>query len=273
MLKTPSRVKRLIHRTASKVLELTGEPSTQRPPLPPDDETRPPSQPTVAEGWDKYAQRRLNEGSRVGDRWNRPWKSGMAVEAPEDVVPYLDRNVIEPFLGRCDVLLEIGPGGGRFTEVLLTRCARLIAADTSPHMLEQLRQRFPGDDRLDIQLLDGQGLHQLADDSIDCAFSYDVFVHLQHWDIYNYLTELNRVLKPGGKAVIHHSNLLSELGWKHFLRDLPMQLNQHKRYGSFIANTPELMREFITRSGLECVRTDTETVRRDCITFIRKPDL
>jgi SAM-dependent methyltransferase len=268
--KTPPRAKRLISRTANKVLQLTGERSTLRPSLPTVAQTLPPSLPTVAQGWDKYAQRRLNE-SRVGDRWNNPRKLGMDVEAPEDVVPYLDRNVIEPFLGRCDVLLEIGPGGGRFTEVLLPRCTRLIAAETSPNMLELLRKRFPGDDRLDLQLLDGQGLHQVADDSIDGAFSYDVFVHLQHWDIYNYLTELNRVLKPGGKAVIHHSNLLSELGWKQFLFDVRRQLNQHKLPASFVANTPELMREFIARSGLECVRTDTQTVRRDCITFIRKP--
>jgi ubiquinone/menaquinone biosynthesis C-methylase UbiE len=267
----PPDARRLLRRVARKVSGLTGEsarPSGASAPgrVP----GRGPDPRTVAQGWDRYAKRRL-ERSRVGDVWNNPAKLGIDVNAPDDVVPYLDRNVIEPFLGPCDVMLEIGAGGGRLTEVLLPKCQRLIAVDTAPNMLELLRKRFPDDARLDLQLVDGQGLAQVEDESVDAAFSYDVFVHLQHWDIYNYLTELSRVLRPGGKAVIHHSNLLSELGWKQFRYDVDRQLNRHKLPWSFVANTPELMRELIARAGLECIRMDTETVRRDCIAFIRKP--
>ncbi|MDP9416565.1 MAG: class I SAM-dependent methyltransferase [Actinomycetota bacterium] len=168
-------------------------------------------------------------------------------------------------------MLEIGPGGGRFTEILLPKCQKLVVVDTSPTMLESLRRRFEGEDRLEIQLGDGRGLSQVSDESVDAAFSYDVFVHLQHWDIYNYLTELHRVLKPGGKALIHHSNTFSELGWEYFRRDLRRQLNRHKLASSFIVNTPDLMREFIARAGLECLGMNTEAVRRDCIAFMRKP--
>lgn len=100
---------------------------------------------TVAEGWDTYArQRRTNKG--VGDVWSKPRRIGVDVDRPEDVVPYLDREVFTPFL------------------------------DTS---------------------------------------------EVQHWDIYHYLVELQRVLKPGGKALIQHSHTFSELGWKEFRREVP----------------------------------------------------
>ncbi len=225
---------------------------------------------TVSEGWENYAKEHASN-PRLGNEWNRPWASGIDVETSEEVLPYLDRTVFEPFFGTRDVMLEIGPGGGRFTEILLPKCRRLIAAETSPTMLKLLRERFGDDAGIEYHLTDGRGLGKVSDDSVDAAFSYGVFVHLQHWDIYNYLAELQRVLKPGGKAIIQHSNTFSELGWKRFRNTVSKQVNRHKIPGTFTVNTPELMREFITRAGLECADMLTEVVRRDCIALIRKP--
>jgi ubiquinone/menaquinone biosynthesis C-methylase UbiE len=196
---------------------------------------------------------------------------GLDAETPEDVVPFLDQTLVEPFFERCGVMLEVGAGGGRFTEVLLPKRRKLIAVDTSPTMLEILLERFAGDSRLDYLLVDGQGLGQIADDSVDAAFSYGVFVHLQHWDIYHYLEELQRVLRPGGKALIQHSNLLSDLGWAKFTREVPEQFNKHKLPWTFIANTPQSMGEFIARAGFESIELKTDVARRDCIALFRKP--
>ena len=41
--------------------------------------------------------------------------------ASSDFVDVIDRLVFEPFLGTVDTALDIGAGGGRFTEVLLPR--------------------------------------------------------------------------------------------------------------------------------------------------------
>lgn len=226
---------------------------------------------TIAKGWDAYAQERRSK-KRVGDAWSRPARIGMDVERPEDVVPHLDREVFTPFIGTTEVLLEIGPGAGRFTNVLLPKVTKkLIAVDSSPTMIDLLKERFEGESKLETHLTDGRGFADVPDASVDTVFSYGVFVHLQHWDIYNYLTETARVLKPGGKALIQHSNTFSELGWAEFLREVPRQLNRHKLYLSFIVNSPELMTEFVKRAGLEVEDTLTEIASRDCITLIRKP--
>jgi SAM-dependent methyltransferase len=227
------------------------------------------SDPTVAERWEQYA-RQYEAGQQtrsLGDEWNKPQLVGIDV-APEQVVATLDETVFAPFLGHCDVLLEIGPGGGRFTEILLEKCDHLIAADTSPTMLKVLSKRFGDHPKLERVLLDGLGLTGVKDMSVDAAFSYDVFIHLQHWDIYHYLTELHRVLRPGGRAIIHHANTFSELGWKAFTGDVKYQLNRHKLGGTFTVMTPEVMAGFAERAGLRYERAVTDVVRRDCISLL-----
>jgi ubiquinone/menaquinone biosynthesis C-methylase UbiE len=139
-------------------------------------------------------------------------------------------------------------------------------------MLKLLRKRFPHESKIECHLLDGKGLSHIADHSVDRAFSWGVFVHLQHWDIYNYLKELKRVLKPGGRALIHHPNTFSELGWKHFLAEVPASLNQPKLPTTFSLFTPEIMKEFVRRVGLILVDCLTDVIKRDGISLILSPE-
>ena len=224
--------------------------------------------PTISTGWDQYAKTfEQKNGKFLGDEWGIP--ENMGIDVPrEEVVSYIDKTIVEPHLGKCETILEIGPGGGRFTQILLPKCKRLIAADTSRNMLKLLKQRFPESNKIQYLLLDGHGLSSIQDISVDSAFSYDVFVHLAPWDIANYLLELKRVLKVGGKAIIHHGNTLSELGWKRFLEEMPKQLNTHKLPGTFTVMTPELIKEFVTRLGLNYEKSITNIAKRDCISLI-----
>jgi len=183
---------------------------------------------TTSRGWERYAREHAG-GAPLGDEWNRPEAIGIDV-APDEIVPHLDREVFAPFLGTCETIVEIGPGGGRWTAILLPKCRRLIAADTSASMLAMLRRRFAGDARLVCVELDGLGLAPIADASADAVFSFDVFVHLPQWDVFNYLREIRRVLRPGGKAVVHHGNVFSELGWANFVGEIPYTVDRHKPY-------------------------------------------
>ncbi len=226
---------------------------------------------TIAQGYENYAKAfKAAPGKHLGDEWNEPEVIGMDV-APDEIVPTLDAMVFQPYLGTCDLILEIGAGGGRFTQILLPKCNKVIASDTSRSMLSLLAKRFPKNPKVECLLLDGRGLAPIQDKSIDAAFSYDVFNHLEHWDIFNYLVELKRVLKPGGRAVIHHANTFSELGWKRFVDDISQQLNVPKRWGTMSLMTPDLFRELSTRAGLHCSGCITNLVRRDAISLLQVP--
>lgn len=229
------------------------------------------SDPTISEAWEDYARNYRGEpGKFLGDEWSDPVSRGMDA-SPGEFLSRIDQEIITPFLGTVNVMLEIGSGGGRFTEVLLPKCNRLIATDVSPTMIELLKKRFSNHPKIEYVLLDGSGLPQIKNNSIDAAFSYSVFVHIQHWDIYNYLMELNRVLIPGGKAVVQHANTFSELGWPQFLKDVPVSVNRHKGWGTFTPMTPEMMQEFVQRAGLRMLQCRTDVVKRDAITLIEKP--
>jgi SAM-dependent methyltransferase len=226
--------------------------------------------PTVSQMWEMYARNRKGQEG-VGDEWSNPALIGMDGISPDDIVPHLMDTYVRPFLGTPDRVIEIGSGGGRFTGALLDFSGSVIATDTAKSMIEILRERYADRPNLEPLLLDGTGLGAIADASVDAVFSYGVFVHLQHWDFYNYIAESARVLKPGGKAVIQHANTLSELGWKRFLHDVPVSLNRHKLGGTFTVMTPELMREFVERAGLVLDACRTDIATRDAVSFITKP--
>ena len=54
-----------------------------------------------------------------------------------------------------------------------------------------------------------QRLDFISDNSIDYIWSYDVFIHINPADIEKYILDFQRILKQGGCAIIHHSNINS----------------------------------------------------------------
>lgn len=149
--------------------------------------------------------------SSRGEEWtlSAEWKQALV----EDV---LDRWV--PAGGTA---LEIGPGGGRWTEYLLARAASLTLVDVSDRPLELCRERFASElGRIAFVQSSGSDMPGVASASIDAVWSFDVLVHVAPTDLAGYLDEIARVLVPGGVAVLHHSDgrnrgaLPSRAGWR-----------------------------------------------------------
>jgi SAM-dependent methyltransferase len=104
-------------------------------------------------------------------------------------------------------VLEIAPGFGRLTEHLRKVAEHLVVVDMTPECIEACRRRFEGATNIEYHVNDGQALPMIADRSIDFAFSWDSLVHVESGPLSSYLRELGRVLRPGGTAFLHHSNL------------------------------------------------------------------
>ena len=140
--------------------------------------------------------------SRRGEEWNQSeeWKQSLIDEVLRPYMPYQGR------------IIEIGPGGGRWSEALLEHARQLILVDVTERALEVCRERFGDVPTLKYVLTSGTDVPGIADADVDAVWSFDVFVHIAPRDIDEYLREIRRVLAPGGVAVIHHHGRASKKG-------------------------------------------------------------
>lgn len=121
---------------------------------------------------------------------------------------------VEPHLDPSVHLLELGPGHGRWSEFMVDRVASLTLVDLSPTCIEQCRARFAGC-RGPVRFLVNDGRSLPVDDrSVDVVWSFAALVHVVEADVDAYLAHTRRVLRPGGRFVLHHA------GWRD--RALPL---------------------------------------------------
>lgn len=97
--------------------------------------------------------------------------------------------------------LEIGCGGGRITATGIKLFKYVYAADVSEEMLRKCKETIVAPN-VSFHKLDGFTLKDFADGVVDFVYSHDVFVQLSSIQIYPYLKEIKRVLKPGGMGLI-----------------------------------------------------------------------
>jgi ubiquinone/menaquinone biosynthesis C-methylase UbiE len=126
--------------------------------------------------------------------------------------------LIRPFLRPGDTALEIGPGRGRWLGHLSSMSNQVIAVDISPSCIEYCSRRYVDRDNIRYIVNDGRWLSGVESDSIHFAFSLEAFVHMDVNVINDYLSELARVLMPGGIAVIHHAGRAHRVLWLRWLR-------------------------------------------------------
>ena len=91
-------------------------------------------------------------------------------------------------------VLDLGCNVGYGTAILASTAARAVGIDVSDQAIQEARSRFPA---AEFQVVDGMRL-PFADGSFDLLTSMQVIEHIVDYD--NYLSEIRRVLRPGGTA-------------------------------------------------------------------------
>ena len=176
------------------------------------------------------------EEDHFGDRWGDPrlMKPLLAVR----------RRFVEPYLAPDQTIVEIGSGGGRWTQYLLRRARQVIAVELNPESFGYLARRFPDHaDRLRFYPTSGYEMAGIDAGSVDLVFSFDCLVHVEPDGIAAYLQATERVLRPGGRAVLHYGDV-----------DKPIaQANP-----GFSRMTRERMEALIARTRLTPVDHDSE---------------
>jgi SAM-dependent methyltransferase len=224
--------------------------------------------------WDGYAARWSSRGFRrnlaskedvdeeqlaiLGDEW--------AEEGVEDIVA----EWITPYVTPESVAAEIGVGGGRVARLVADQVKELLCFDLSPGMLEHARTNLAGKDNVRLALVQGPKLPDDLTGRLDFVYSFDVFVHLDLHTQWRYFQEVERVLKPGGRAFLHTANLTAPGGWERFAAQEHYTLDGHY----FV--TPEVVKTLVGHTGLELVQestpSDAHTVlKRDYLFVLERP--
>ncbi len=98
-------------------------------------------------------------------------------------------------------LLEVGCGEGRGIDWLLPAVVSYTAIDKIAPVIETLQQKYPKSKFISGNI---PPLSAFADNSFDSVVSFQVIEHIQYDRLF--LKEINRVLKPGGIALITTPN-------------------------------------------------------------------
>ncbi len=156
-------------------------------------------------------------------RWNRyDWSTNGGEEWTQDVKKYKDldpekwkssiiNEMMLKYIKKGSTVLEIGPGAGRWTEILQPISSRLLIADIAEKCLAICKERFKEKDNIEYYRVEEDMLSFIPEDAIEFIWSYDVFVHINATDTEKYLIDFKRIMKPGSYAVIHHADKYSSM--------------------------------------------------------------
>ena len=215
--------------------------------------------PTIAENFANWNDPK--RWSDDGNEWSHAWGSSATMWFGS-ILPRIAANL------PAASLLEIACGHGRVTEFLLPHCERYVGVDLAPDCVATCERRFAGVGKASFRQVDGRTLAGIGDDSVDFAISWDSLVHAEHDAVAGYVAELARVLRPGGTAFLHHSNL-----GEHTAADGTLTVeNPHWRASSVSA---ERVRAWAAPHGLQVVAQELlqwgSPAWNDCFTLLRRP--
>ena len=171
------------------------------------------------------------KGEFYGDHWGLPEnKPHLKFLVDKFLLPYIDDE---------QVALEIGSGGGRWTQYL-KHFQKLYASDINPDMIALLKKRFDGASNIEYVLSEGSNYPGVKD-KIDFVFSYGVFVHIDPLEIYYIFKNIKPLLNKDAKLIIQYSDQNKEAA---------------RNNKGFSRNNPDLMRCMIEHNGYKIIEED-----------------
>lgn len=189
----------------------------------------------------------------------------------EDAEPHMEEQwnkIIWPKIKDFDFssVLELAPGFGRNTELLIKHAGEITLVDVNQHCIDACRERFAVEKRCTVHYMvnDGKSLSGIPDSSVTMIYSWDSVVHFDKEVVKLYAKEFTRVMAPGGKGFVHHSN------YGHTSQSSDWLSHPHNRSNM----TDELFARYIRDNGMEIISQellDWDLKDLDCVSVFRKP--
>jgi ubiquinone/menaquinone biosynthesis C-methylase UbiE len=165
-------------------------------------------------------------GRAIKDYYEDLWQRLPAELEP----PSLERRLafLRGSVRAGDRALDVGCGTGEFTAALAAEGARPIAVDVAEAALSRARSRHPG---LAFRVVPFDGPLPFEDSAFELVWASEVIEHVA--DTARWLSELRRVLVPGGRLLVttpSHGRLrVAVLGMERFSEPLGDHLHLYTR--------------------------------------------
>lgn len=147
-----------------------------------------------------HAKNKYNNSKYYGEHWGNPEKN--------EQLNYIKQNFILPHINKESVALEIGCGGGRWTQYLMN-CKKIYVVDYYEEMFSELDNFIESNKIIKIKN-NGNDFPNIPQNSIDFLFSFGTFVHLDIDIIFEYMSNITKIMKPDSKIFIQYSNKYKE---------------------------------------------------------------
>ena len=130
----------------------------------------------------------------------------------------VEKNFEENFPEKVPVLLDVGCGTCFYFPLLARHAERLLGVDVCIPMLDAAQELIESKGLTNCEVRESSAMQlPFADQSIDVVHSWDFLHHVP--DVSLALSEVFRVLKPGGRYVAVEPNLLNpSIAWYHARR-------------------------------------------------------
>lgn len=146
-------------------------------------------------------------------------------------------------------LSKSAAGGGKITAKAVVFFDQIHASDVSRRMLQLSQKALGKNGKIQFHQIDGFTLKEFADNSIDLVYSHDVFVHFSSLQVYPYLREIKRVLKPNGIMIISFYNFVHHFG---LFKEMALEYHNDRRF------PPHMRVHFITEEMALTMLKDLE---------------
>jgi cyclopropane fatty-acyl-phospholipid synthase-like methyltransferase len=195
--------------------------------------------------WDKFFQRHKKNAEEKNISFEE------SIDAEWRDADKWFKNYILPFLPKekC-AICEIGPGSGRFSRYLVNNATQYYLVENSEYVCDLLKNIYGNKENVRVLHNKDSSLSDISDNSVDFIFSIGTFVHLYIEQIYGYFSEFHRVLKSGGKCVIHLQTFMSDEGYNFFVENLAKN-GKYDNRSIFRFYHPEEIEKIADKIGFE----------------------
>lgn len=166
-------------------------------------------------------------------------------------------------LSRGD-MIEIACGHGRHAAQIVDSAKSLLLLDINQSNIDVCKQRFGGRPNVRCAVNDGFTLGDAPDESADSVYSYDAMVHFEPDVVGSYLADIMRVLRPRGRALLHHSNYSGNPGERY---------TNNPHYRNYMSTA--LFQHFAGRAGLTILAQNVfdwaGVPKIDALTLLERP--